>query len=500
MAIFPDINTMIARAKPQVQAPQVRHPVLQMTNVKQGYAPIAEKFGEGFGNALAKEFDPQTIRQRAMLTWELVSKMPDELKKQLVQNPDVQAQFRLYRAFAPELFVDAGLALKDESLKGNLAFAEAYRTPEEQIARAEGELPYQQSQLYRKGEAAIKAEEARTKLASTQQQAAEYEFDLAKRLEDVNIALKQNDLEAARTKIAALKESILSSRQERQQKAEMFPLEKQAAAAKIEHLGAETEYTKKRTEQLDKLLDLKEAELEIRAKRFVDLYKDPLGTRVNQDAWKAVKQVQDQYKQSGMLELRRPQFAVAKASTIRNSVVEQFGYDSSIRDKFGNNVTLPRAVTRHDGMWWVNHALEELYSAVASKKGNIDPELMKRLYYEANNLYSKTYGQLFRALPTLNDADKASLEGLTDPDAKAKFLYLHYIYQKVCGVQEGGRIRKMTPQEEQAALQAIKAAGGLPEVYKSSPWESLIDILPFSVGEGNTPPTGSGINDLYFGD
>lgn len=473
MALFDSISQMVASTRPRVQVGGGgAHNIGTVYNKDekvQGYGNIGEAIGKGFGNVIQKEFDPETQRQRAMQTRELLLKMPPELQKAVYSNPDVQEQLKKYYRWSPELFADAGLVTQDEAMRGQMAFV--------------GDTTVTQS--LEKGAEEVKGTKATTKLREAQAVGQEQSNTLDALIQNIKVAQEQGNLDQIRANIGRLEEAVRASKVETGIKEAEAPLQRNVLTAQAQNLQASARLHGAQADEYSRTLDIKEQTARAQLARVRAASKeDPVTKRILDTADKYKAAVAKEY--GSELQYKRPEFAMRWASTVNSGVVQAFGV-TPIKTEDGATVYLPAVLQNPAGMIHVNNAIDTVYSVVADKQTKLDGEKLDALYNQAAELYDNVHGKLARS-PKLNAADDAALKASIDPRAEAKLLFIQWMKEKKNGVVDPRtkQVRPLSKNEEEEYRQKIASVGGLPTpMDKPSLWESMWSIT----GQTEVPDT-----------
>ncbi len=517
MALFQDVNAMVSAARPRPMG-QPGHQSLQLNNVQDTGGEIGAEIGKGAGDLLSDMFDPKKVREQAQQTRELMMKMPDELKKQILSNPDVQNKFSRYYRFAPELFADAGAVMQDDTLRGKIAFVDPFRAPEEQQARAEGQQGYQQSQKYRKGEGEISETGAKTGYYGASTRHTEQETDIAatmaplrqealqlgnqqlvRQIDNLVAQYGQIKAQTQHTQMATstgyqenARQNAMLPGQLEQQRANVAGTRAQTAATegtqaraaaefptKLEGEATLTDLHKKQTDALNRKLDIQEESLNLRLEQLRNHEReDPRTKRILDDFRGQYQGLSKQYPEGK--QYRQAQFSMNLAAMTKSSIVSAMG-KSQVELQSGGKVTIPDVLTNSGGMGRVNNALDETFMAVQNKSGSMSKEDMDALFRTASDLYESTYGVMesVKKMGGLEKGQEAVLSKYTDDRAPAKMLYMQLMYERKCGVKlKDGRVVSIKqvpgdPDREKRYVDAIHKLGGLPTVLDTTPWASI---------------------------
>lgn len=502
MPLFDQVSQMVAQARPQMHVGGGQRVIPNQGYVRerkdQGYGQMGQNFGEGFGKALAREFDPDEQRKQAEMTRKLLVSMPKDLRKNTIANPDVQARLKKYYKYAPEMFADASLTQGDQALKGMLDVVdEEFSARERQGLEKRGAQAEVQAAEKKPGLMDAQTQETQAAAGLKKQQ-----FDLNAELHNVTVNLQRGEYDIAVQKLENLKAQTAGVKQQTEeaeatQGSRSALLRAQAAKATYEASPGMQDLSRREKESEISYRSALISQAERKAKedaRMSDADRQTVIYAAQQNkAIETDKMMMGQPRKQAVAQLN------VASSVIQSTPVEQ------IVGKDGVKIQLPGIITKPHLMTWVNDSLLNSYEALSQM--NLDrlnesqAQEVYRMSQGALNVFADSYGHVInpdvqRLLP------QEVLGQYMRPDMELKMLYMRYAGEKAKAKLEGKKVTTEREvwykQQESRLIQQLPDPGGaLSRITVKEPGPLEKFIGPAGMGQLEQQP-GLGLGDETY--
>lgn len=460
MALFNDAAQMVAAASPKLMGVG-RYPGVPPAMQDTG-GELGASFGKAAGETTKYNFDPEEVRKQAMMTRELMLKMPPELQQEIYNNPDVQVKMAKYARFIPEAVADAGLVTQNQGLKGKIAFAQddtislALKQKAADVEKTKAGTEYTKAETGKTDKEVGWMDRLNSlKERMGTQDIAKSQEEVRRIIEDITTeGVRRSNIQASTQHTQASTDAI---RQDTSEKIDTAGLRKALTQSTIDLHDAQTK-------NYSAMHDINEQKIQLQTERQrLTAREDPV-TKRTLDSWQQNRVTQfNRWKSTEFSDPKRDvNFAMNLGGSALAILPSGFP-EQQVPLKDGSaNIWVPGILTNPSAMGQVNNTVDTIYGVVQSGQQKLSDDEIENLVGTAKRLEADTYARA-QNLPSMEPATEGVIRAGVRDQIKAELIWLELVRDMRRAKKSG---KPMSEKEINRSMELINSFGGLPAPSK----------------------------------